>query len=292
MRKLFVSDLDGTLLNGDKEIDSHSVDVIKKIKNAGHIFCIATGRSWEEAERYYKLLELDTPCIIFNGGKMVCPSNKNFVPNTYSINNEIFYKLWKNNELQKEIDYFVIKTAKGNYTSKIPTSKDLIRQFYNLFHINITNVKDIKKEVLIRTTNRHTDALSIILVLKDPSSLVNVVREIKSVVNNISINKWVISDKKMGHSIKSRLIIELNNRSANKLKAVQTIQDYYDIDDNDVYVFGDGENDVCMLKAFNNSIAVSNAEYSPIINAHHISRYSANDGAVGKEIENILSWKK
>jgi hypothetical protein len=49
--------------------------------------------------------------------------------------------------------------------------------------------KNIKKDVLIRTENRHTDALSIILVLKEGFNLTNVIREIKSVTHNIEISK-------------------------------------------------------------------------------------------------------
>jgi HAD superfamily hydrolase (TIGR01484 family) len=93
IKKLFVSDLDGTLLNKDKMIDAHSIDVIKKLKLAGHIFCFATGRGWDECKKYYEQLGLDTPCIIFNGSKMVSPKNKYFIPNTHSISNDVFYQL-------------------------------------------------------------------------------------------------------------------------------------------------------------------------------------------------------
>jgi hypothetical protein len=91
--------------------------------------------------------------------------------------------------LQNEVEYFIIKTATNCYTSKIPKSKDLKKQFFNLFHIDLSTSKDVGKDVLLRTENRNSDMLGIILVLKESHSLTSVIREIKSVTNHIDITK-------------------------------------------------------------------------------------------------------
>jgi hydroxymethylpyrimidine pyrophosphatase-like HAD family hydrolase len=44
VQKLFVSDLDGTLLDNKKEIPKNCIEIIQKIKQMDGIFCIATGR--------------------------------------------------------------------------------------------------------------------------------------------------------------------------------------------------------------------------------------------------------
>lgn len=43
-KMLIVSDLDGTLLNQNGTLDQYTIDVVKKITDKGHIFCLATGR--------------------------------------------------------------------------------------------------------------------------------------------------------------------------------------------------------------------------------------------------------
>ena len=66
--KLIVFDLDGTLLNSQKEINQSSVDVIKKILALGHYVCIATGRTLNECvQDIIDLLELKTFVINVNG---------------------------------------------------------------------------------------------------------------------------------------------------------------------------------------------------------------------------------
>ena len=47
---LFVSDLDGTLLDHTHKIDDIVLDGIRKILAAGHYFAICTGRSLHKAE--------------------------------------------------------------------------------------------------------------------------------------------------------------------------------------------------------------------------------------------------
>ena len=49
--KLVVSDLDGTLLNDDSEVSNETIEMIKKLKENGIEFAIATGRSFNSANK-------------------------------------------------------------------------------------------------------------------------------------------------------------------------------------------------------------------------------------------------
>ena len=46
--KLFVSDLDGTLLNSEHELPEHSKDTLKRAMAMNIPVCIATGRSYRD----------------------------------------------------------------------------------------------------------------------------------------------------------------------------------------------------------------------------------------------------
>lgn len=290
-QKLFCCDLDGTLLTKEKKVPPSVISSIKKLTQAGHMFSFVTGRSFNEIKDIYEELELSTPIIADNGARMFHPKDPSFVPNQHSMTNVMFYKLWNNNLLQDEVEYFIIKTDHGYYINRIPTSPRVISRFEQIFHINLTKSKDVKKDVLIKSIDRKAGMLSIILIIKKGHALDNVVREIKSVTHNISITRWSINNADSSSKFTNQTILELNNRSANKLAAIMTLQDYYDIPDANVHYFGDGENDVPVLKHYANSIAVKNACYSALINAHHISKFTNEEGAVGKEIDNILDWE-
>ena len=66
-RCLIIVDLDGTLLNQKAEITKKTYNTVKKIINAGHKFCIFTGRPLRNSKKFHDLLNLDTPIVNYNG---------------------------------------------------------------------------------------------------------------------------------------------------------------------------------------------------------------------------------
>lgn len=64
---LYISDLDGTLLNSDQVISENSVKIINKLINLGLKFTVATARSYEAAQSILKPLNLNIPIILNNG---------------------------------------------------------------------------------------------------------------------------------------------------------------------------------------------------------------------------------
>ena len=68
LRKLlYVSDLDGTLLDGDGKLPEDSVKRLNKLIDKGLNFTIATARNYDSAYPLLKGLNLKHPVILFNG---------------------------------------------------------------------------------------------------------------------------------------------------------------------------------------------------------------------------------
>lgn len=59
MKKLILTDLDHTLLRSDGTVSERTLDVLKKCREKGVLFAIATARYWIGAERYIELLSPD-----------------------------------------------------------------------------------------------------------------------------------------------------------------------------------------------------------------------------------------
>lgn len=68
---LYVSDLDGTLLNNAAVLDAQSTDVLNALLDAGVAFTFATARSFSSAGRITEKLRLHLPVITYNGA-VVC----------------------------------------------------------------------------------------------------------------------------------------------------------------------------------------------------------------------------
>lgn len=64
---LICLDLDGTLLNDNKEISSYTKQVLNELQQRGHQIMIATGRPYRASQMYYHELNLTTPIVNFNG---------------------------------------------------------------------------------------------------------------------------------------------------------------------------------------------------------------------------------
>lgn len=64
---LFISDLDGTLLNSEQELSQKTVSIITSLINKGVAFTIATARSFDSAGPIIAPLHLKLPVIVNNG---------------------------------------------------------------------------------------------------------------------------------------------------------------------------------------------------------------------------------
>lgn len=67
--EVFVSDLDGTLLNGERKVAPYSAEIINKALLCGYKFAVATGRSWYSASPLLKEAGIDCDFILLNGAE-------------------------------------------------------------------------------------------------------------------------------------------------------------------------------------------------------------------------------
>ncbi|MGN1480830.1 Cof-type HAD-IIB family hydrolase [Porcipelethomonas sp.] len=64
---LLITDMDGTLLPGNKILSPKDTDAINRFRKDGGKFTIATGRTLQSAIKYIEKLEIDIPVILYNG---------------------------------------------------------------------------------------------------------------------------------------------------------------------------------------------------------------------------------
>ena len=72
---LYVTDLDGTLLNQQDQISEFSIQVINELVNRGILFTYATARSLVSASRVTAGLSTNIPVIAYNGVFVIQPSS-------------------------------------------------------------------------------------------------------------------------------------------------------------------------------------------------------------------------
>ena len=72
--KLFVSDLDGTMLPDGNVVSAENIAAVRRATEAGVVVTIATGRMFEAALPVAQALGVDVPIISYNGGLIKSPS--------------------------------------------------------------------------------------------------------------------------------------------------------------------------------------------------------------------------
>ena len=72
--KLFVSDLDGTMLPDGNAVSAENIAAVQRAAEAGVVVTIATGRMFEAALPVAEALGVDVPIIAYNGALIKSPS--------------------------------------------------------------------------------------------------------------------------------------------------------------------------------------------------------------------------
>lgn len=80
--KLFVSDLDGTMLPDGNVVSAENIVAVRRAAEAGVTVTIATGRMFEAALPVARALGVDVPIISYNGGLIKSPSGRVYEEHT------------------------------------------------------------------------------------------------------------------------------------------------------------------------------------------------------------------
>ncbi len=76
MYSIIATDLDGTLLNSDHQVDPFTVETVRELEAQGVRFIIATGRHYRDVVGIRKVLGIDAYLITSNGARIHAPDNE------------------------------------------------------------------------------------------------------------------------------------------------------------------------------------------------------------------------
>lgn len=79
MGTLYVSDLDGTLLNGEQRLSERTTAAVNGWIAAGGSFSVATARSWDSARKLLAPLHLRLPVVLMNGVFVYDPVDRAYI---------------------------------------------------------------------------------------------------------------------------------------------------------------------------------------------------------------------
>lgn len=255
-KHLIFIDLDGTALYDWQTINNKTVETIETVKALGHIVCIATGRPYRSSKVFYDKLGLKTPIINYNGALIHHPYNEKFDEITREINLNYILKVF--NDIGNLIENAFCEYYEDIYLYKANDDimplihpeggKLIIGDFKDTLHLNPNGF------ILMTYPNTNNEVEA---YLRDNFS------------NKIEFRNW-------GGDYSQ--IIEVYNPETNKGNAIELISSYFNIPNERVIAFGDGENDIEMIRIAGIGVAMENAVENVKKVASHHTLSNINDG--------------
>ena len=239
-RKIFFTDLDGTLLNDQKQISPAMQEVLRNILAAGHLIVITTGRVLPSALKQAKRLHLDKPgCYIIccNGGQIYDPFRREFLyAGTVSLP-----LIRKCIEAAREKEMFI-----QSYTEEevIATEdNDELRAYCANVDLPWRIVPDLEEAL---KSSLPPKLLSI--NTKDPEKVAGFRDYLSGIVgdelNLFLSNPWYL---------------EIVPKGTDKGAAVRKVREYLGVPVERTLAAGDADNDIPMLREAGTAVAVKNA---------------------------------
>lgn len=230
--KFVVTDLDGTLLYSRNVVTDYTKTTLKKLNNKGIHFAIATGRGIQGVQAVLKQLNMDIYLICNNGANIYDPQGKCIFEST--IPKDISIAILK--EIRKNGLFFSAFLNDVFYYDK----DDQVENFHSR-HLFKESILDNYEEC---------PALNKIIVGDDNPE----------VVSNIA----QILKKKFGDlaevMVSQPTCLDIAPKGCSKGTGIKNLANIFNISHTEFMAFGDGENDIEMLRTAGHPVVMANAQ--------------------------------
>lgn len=271
-KTLWISDLDGTLLNKERKISDYTKNVLNEATSKGLQFSIATARTPATVVDLLEGVHISAPIVVMNGAAIY-----NMETNTYEKVNylgaemtEIIQKVLK--EKNKScFTYCIEDDHLFAYHGELKLKQE--RAFYDGRQNNPR--KTFKQEAVLRK-----DSVIYFIMMGQKE-------EIESIYNTLKGYKEINQAYYEDIYEEGIYYLEIFSHTVSKAKGIETLKQKYGYEK--VICFGDNYNDVEMFEQADEGYAVENAvekikELSTGVIGHH------DDAGVARFIE--ANWQK
>ncbi len=268
-KTLYISDLDGTLLNRNAELSEYTVNILNNLIAKGVYFSVATARTAATTLLLLKRVAINVPLILMNGVLIYDMQEKRYIKKEVLEKEKTHQILlaMRNTKLMG-LMYALLGDELITYYEKL--DNDALRNFveervqkYNKQFSQIDNFADVKAEIIY------------FCFLDTSDNIHRLNKEIKDIGGiHIEMYQDIYSD--------DLWYMEVFNEKASKYDAVQFLRQNYCFDK--VIGFGDNLNDIPLFNACDESFAVANAK--PEVKEKATAVIGANDeNGVAKWLE-------
>jgi Cof subfamily protein (haloacid dehalogenase superfamily) len=251
--RLVLSDVDGTLVNPAKELTAEAIDAVKRLKEAGILFAVTSGRPPRGLMMLIEPLRLTTPLCGFNGGLMT--NEKLEILQEITIKDDLVgpiiddltahgLSVW----VYQGTDWFVLDLAGPHVAHE-------------------SDVCQFSPTQLDSFDGVRGDIIKIVGVSDDPATVARA---------TASLNRQFEADVSATSS--QTYYIDVTHHDANKGKVVAYLAQHYGVDRRAIATIGDMANDLLMFEKSGLSIAMGNASAEVKAQATYATEDNSDNG--------------
>ena len=245
MKRLFVSDLDGTLLNKSAKLSERTVELLNKAIGQGMSFTVSTARTPATALKILEGLELRLPVMLMNGVVVYDPVKECYLKK--SVMDEMVIMVLLGMIKLRGLSCFLYGLEKNEFFA-----------YYD--SMDSTSLNYFRNECVMRYDKRFTEVEDLSLVagsqilycmLREPKERLEVL------YRELSVVKGVKAEFYRDVNSEEYYMLEIYSDQASKKEALLFVRQWggYDF----VTGFGDNLNDIPLMEASDSFFAVSNA---------------------------------
>ncbi|MFU0827649.1 MAG: HAD family hydrolase [Lachnoclostridium sp.] len=265
MKTLYISDLDGTLLNPDAELSSYTIQTINDLIGKGMNFTVATARSAASAVHILKDLHLTLPIVLMNGVLIYDIPARQYIKIEYLSPETLafIYKVLNDFELTG----FLYEVKDNMLSTYYETLENQAQIEFLSERVNKYRKVFTKVESFTQVEQSHLIYLSLLNTKKRLEGAYQILKTRKDI--GLAYYRDVYSKEEMWY-------LEIFSHKATKYNAVQYLRNTYHFDK--IIGFGDNLNDLPLFQACDITCAVANAKEELKKYANYITESNINNG--------------
>lgn len=258
---LVATDMDYTLLLPKTEISEQNKEAISKLRSLGVAFTLATGRASFMVGKYARELDIDVPIITSNGGVLYDPIS----------GKPVYSKNFTASQARKLLNYFLSSShhidVTGYASDGIYIMEDSIRRdFFDNYNAGVSPDLTIPlfalNPFLLDSPDQDLPKFNKFLLVGAPEDYL----------------KPLYSDKELEVCSSAPQFCDVMPSGQTKGDALLKLADYLNIPRENTFAFGDSENDLSMLLAAGNGIAMGNSTEDILLAASYVTDTCEQNG--------------
>ncbi len=226
-------DVDGTLLNSEREIPDENVEVIKAVRSAGALVTLVTGRSTFSLETILEQFDPDIPYICSGGAEIIDPVRGMFIDRRVISQVDLEFLVTTAREIKAAM-FFTLQD--GIYYEAPPGS---LEDWKPSRSYHLTEVEDILSENKAKPVK--------VAIYGDPDKLLHIETTIRKHGSAVH----------MAYPLET--FLDITSEDANKGAALTRLANHLKVSLDRTLAIGDADNDLSMFEVAGISIAMGNA---------------------------------